>query len=238
MTSGSKIGLMAVTSKVAPERRDSDASGTPLAIAVVNDHPVVVNGVARLVERYSDQVRVVEGDSDVPTITTVDVALFDTFAAEVDGGEGFVELLHNPHVRHVVVYSWYQDSDAVERALALGAAGYLSKSLDGEDLVEALVRIGNGETVVEPCPPDCQARMASWPGREQGLTPRESEMLVFIAQGLTNAEIAERCYLSINSVKSYISSAYRRIGVQRRSQAVAWALENGLSPTPQRWLHR
>ena len=111
---------MAVTSKVAPERRDSDASGTPLAIAVVNDHPVVVNGVARLVERYSDQVRVVEGDSDAPTITTVDVALFDTFAAEVDGGEGFVELLHNPHVRHVVVYSWYQDSDAVERALALG----------------------------------------------------------------------------------------------------------------------
>ena len=69
-----------------------------------------------------------------------------------------------------------------------------------------------------------------WPGQEAGLSARESEIIALITKGLTNQEIAERAYLSINSVKSYIRSAYRKIGVTRRSQAVAWAMQNGFEP--------
>ena len=69
-----------------------------------------------------------------------------------------------------------------------------------------------------------------WPGQSQGLTARESEVLSLITQGLSNQEIADRCYLSINSVKTYIRTAYRKMGVTRRSQAVLWGLAHGFEP--------
>ena len=69
-----------------------------------------------------------------------------------------------------------------------------------------------------------------WPGREAGLTAREAEVLALITQGLSNQEIAERSYLSINSVKTYIRTAYRKVGVTRRAQAVVWGMQHGLAP--------
>jgi phosphoenolpyruvate carboxylase len=73
-----------------------------------------------------------------------------------------------------------------------------------------------------------------WPGREHALSAREAEVLALIAQGLSNQEIADRAFLSINSVKTYIRSAYRKIGVERRTQAVLWATQNGFVPTRSR----
>ena len=69
-----------------------------------------------------------------------------------------------------------------------------------------------------------------WPGRSAGLSPREAEILALITQGLTNQDIADRVYLSINSVKTYIRSAYRKIDVERRPQAVLWGIANGFRP--------
>ena len=69
-----------------------------------------------------------------------------------------------------------------------------------------------------------------WPGREEGLTVREAEVLALITQGLSNAELADRTHLSINSVKTYIRSAYRRIGVRSRTEAVLWGVEHGFRP--------
>ena len=68
-------------------------------------------------------------------------------------------------------------------------------------------------------------------GREHGLTLRESQVLALITHGMTNLEIAEATYLSINSVKTYIRTAYRKIGVSRRSQAVVWGMTNGYAPS-------
>lgn len=76
----------------------------------------------------------------------------------------------------------------------------------------------------------------SWPGRDHGLTPRESEIVSLVTSGLSNNEIAERTYLSINSVKSYIRSAYRTMGVTSRSQAVLWGIDHGMAPTRMRVL--
>ena len=67
--------------------------------------------------------------------------------------------------------------------------------------------------------------------RNVTLTPRETQILTLIARGYSNQEIAEALYLSINSIKTYIRSAYRRIGVERRTQAVLWALNHALPPT-------
>jgi DNA-binding CsgD family transcriptional regulator len=71
---------------------------------------------------------------------------------------------------------------------------------------------------------------SSWPGREEGLSVREAEVVALITQGHTNPEIAASLYLSLNSLKSYIRSAYRKMGVERRSQAVRWGIEHGMLP--------
>ncbi len=77
-----------------------------------------------------------------------------------------------------------------------------------------------------------------WPGRHAKLSAREAEVLALITQGYTNNDIASRSYLSINSVKSYIRSAYRKVGVERRSQAVRWGMENGMLPDTSRTILR
>jgi DNA-binding CsgD family transcriptional regulator len=69
--------------------------------------------------------------------------------------------------------------------------------------------------------------MAAWPGQAEGLTPRESEVLSLIVSGLSNQDIALRLFLSINSVKTYVRTAYRRMGVRSRSQAILWGIEHG-----------
>jgi DNA-binding NarL/FixJ family response regulator len=131
----------------------------------------------------------------------------------------------------VVIFSWNNQPDLVERAIARGAAGYLSKGLSAVEIVDALEAIHAGETITPPSNAvvDRDANGA-WPGVEHGLTAREAEVIALITQGLSNQEIADQTYLSINSVKTYIRTAYRKIQVTRRSQAVAWGLRHGFEP--------
>ena len=74
------------------------------------------------------------------------------------------------------------------------------------------------------------SRQLQWPGKAEGLSARESEIIALITQGLTNEDIAARAHLSINSVKTYIRTSYRKMGVERRSQAVLWGVQHGFAP--------
>ena len=110
--------------------------------------------------------------------------------------------------------------------------------MDTLDLVAAIEKVQGGSVVVSDVEPSAALRAeidhGDWPGRGHGLSAREAEVLVLIAQGLSNQEIADRAFLSINSVKTYVRSAYRKIGVERRTQAVIWATRNGFVPTKAR----
>lgn len=109
--------------------------------------------------------------------------------------------------------------------------GYLSKTLPAAELVEAIERIHAGEVVISPDHgPQVPLVAGDWPGRAEGLSAREAEVLALITQGLTNKDIAARTHLSPNSVKSYIRAAYQKIGVSRRAQAVAWGVRHGMTP--------
>ena len=114
---------------------------------------------------------------------------------------------------------------AVARARGVQAA--LPKSLDGADLANALVKVHEGLLDLVTVSEEPVMASQSWPGRDQGLTPRESEIVALVTSGLSNNEIAERTYLSINSVKSYIRAAYATMGVTSRSQAVLWGVDHG-----------
>jgi NarL family two-component system response regulator LiaR len=202
-----------------------------LRVALVNDYEVVVRGLAAMLRAYQGVIQVVELDLNTPVNESVDIALYDTFASTQGDRSGVHDLSANPHVGRVVVYSWVLDEVLIRAAIANGAGGYVSKGVPARQLVNALQQISAGGPKIWV---DTQGRPAitagDWPGREEGLTVRESEVLALITQGLSNAEIADRTHLSINSVKTYIRSGYRRIRVMSRTEAVLWGVEHGFRP--------
>ncbi len=210
-------------------------SGDPVNVAIVDDYEVVVRGLAEMVSG-NPRLHVVELDSMADPSRPVDIVLFDSFAAEQGAGADLLRLLHHPHVGRLVVYTWNLDPALVQVAEQAGVAGYLSKRLGRDELVDALLRVADGERVFNTASSDGiefdESGEWDWPGRAAGLSAREAEVIGLIVQGLTNEQIARRAYLSINSVKTYIRTAYRKIGVQRRSQAVRWGMENGFLPRP------
>ena len=205
---------------------------SPVTVALSDDYDVVMHGLEAMLAPFADRVEVAEINLTTETITPVDVTLYDTFAQNQGDSKHIEKLLANPNNGRVAVYTWNVQPELVRRALAKGCAGYLDKSMSAEQLVSAIERIAAGQ-VVSPAA-DAVARpdepRGAWPGKEHGLSAREAEILALITQGVTNEDIAGRAYLSINTVKSYIRSAYRKIGVTRRSQAVRWGMENGMQP--------
>lgn len=202
----------------------------PVRIAIVNDYEIVVAGVAALLSQFEDRVKVVELDSRTQVVSDVDVVLYDTFGQVQGDGIDLEDLVRGSDAK-VAIFTWNLQADLVERALGRGARGYLSKALTGEEIVKSLEAIHAGEVVVETRgEPEPGSDAGEWPGRQYGLTQRESEVLALITQGLTNQEIADLAYLSINSVKTYVRTAYRKIGVNRRSQAVSWGMDHGFRP--------
>ncbi len=210
---------------------DPPPGGRPLRLAIVNDYALVVAGVAAMLEPFRDRVEVVELVSGLETSSDVDLVLYDSFGAR-QGSAMDVEGVLGPgsHAK-LVVYSWNLETKLVNAALEAGAAGYLSKGLDAGEVVSALEAIHGGKTVVPERSGVVSPRGENdWPGKAEGLSVRESEIIALITQGLTNQDIATRSYLSINSVKTYIRTAYRKMGVERRSQAVLWGIKHGFEP--------
>jgi NarL family two-component system response regulator LiaR len=207
----------------------AEGGGAAVRVALMNDYEIVVQGLGRLLEPYRDRIHLIEYDSKLPVQRDVDVVLYDTFAQDQGDPAAIRRVLEAESVGKVVVYSWNVDGDPVQSAITRGAAGYLSKGMSAAELVVAIEKVHHGEQVTDRTPTG-DVDTGDWPGRAAGLSAREAEVLALITQGLTNDEIARRTYLSINSVKSYIRSAYRKIGVTRRPQAVLWGVRNGFEP--------
>jgi NarL family two-component system response regulator LiaR len=201
-----------------------------LRITLINDNEMVRRGIVAMLRRYPAQV----GFADLadPASPPVDIALFDTFAMGAGDGPSLAQLIADPRIRRVVVYTWNFQPWLARDVIEQGASGYLSKSLTATQLVAALQQVHAGKTVVSPSGRTHKTVGSDWPGREEGLTAREAEVLSLITTGLSNADIAVRMSLSPNSIKSYIKSGYRKINVATRSQAVLWGIAHGMR-TPQ-----
>ena len=210
----------------------------PITVALVDDYDVVLLGVAQMLDQYRDRVIVAEIDSNEPLDDPVDIVLYDSFAQPESDHEEIRVLVENPRARRVVVYTWNFHPDLVDSARRQGARGYLSKTLTARDLVAALEAVHAGDIVVSDQPPRARSTSGlNWPGRGEGLTDRESEILALITQGRSNAEVAALTFLSPNTVKSYIRNIYRKIDVASRTQAVLWGVNNGFTPDHHRIDH-
>ena len=210
----------------------------PITVALVDDYDVVVMGVANMFNQYRDRVVIAELDSNEPVVDGVDIALYDSFAQPESDHEHIAVLVANPRARRVVVYTWNFQPHLIRTARQQGVHGYLSKTLPARELVAALEAVHAGETVISSVPPRARSAVGlDWPGRGEGLSDRESEILALITQGKSNAEVAALTYLSPNTVKSYIRTIYRKIEVGSRTQAVLWGVKHGFTPDHHRIEH-
>ncbi len=194
-----------------------------LRTAVVDHHEIDVAGLTVVLGRFGDRIRLVAPDDP-----TAEVLLYGARELEPAHDARLHALLRSSSAT-VIVLGWGADTPQVAWAMSCGAHGQLSKTLGGEELVAGVERINRGrQQRRRELPHDGECHPAL---RTVGLTPRELEVLTLITQGLTNQEIADVSFLSINSVKTYVRTAYRKIGVTRRTQAVGWGLRTGLAET-------
>ena len=206
---------------------EAAAVPTPVRLAIANDYEIVVRGVAAVLAPFADRIEVVELVVDDAPSAPVDVVLFDVFGTgEVHTGD-VQKVIDDTRFGHVAIYTDNLDPHLVEVGLGLGLHGYLSKSLSGEQLADAVVRMAAGEVVVSASRAGSGASARRWPGKLHDLTEREAEVLALITQGYDNEAIARRLYLSPNTVKTRIRKMYRRLGFENRVQAAVWGVKHG-----------
>lgn len=202
----------------------------PIKLALIDDYDIVIVGVAHMFDRYTERIEVVELDASKPLKTPVDIALYDAFAQPSTDHGDFARLTRGTRASRVVVYTWNFADRLVDAALANGAAGYLSKALPARQLVEALEAVHAGTVVISPAPQAGRLTVGlDWPGRSEGLSERESEVLALIVQGCSNADISNQLCLSSNTIKTYVRSTYRKIDVSKRVEAVLWGIDHGFT---------
>jgi len=196
-----------------------------VTVAIINDYEIVVRGVAAMLAPYEQRVRVIEMDAGGQPSAAVDVALFDTFAGRRHTLARAAEMVRQGQARHVVLYTWDAAPAFVRAAEEVGVSGVVLKTRSADMLVDSIERVMAGERV------GLEAEQAARPAlRIVDLSDRESEVLALIAKGLTNAEIAEELYLSIETVKTYVKRLYAKLDVHNRAQAAVAASSHRLTP--------
>lgn len=209
----------------------------PLRLALVNDYDVVVDGLEAMFRDHPGRAVVVDPTAAASSRQPADIALLDTFSTST---WAVPTVLKQANAHRLVVYTGTIDEDLIKFWLWSGAAGVMSRSLSTEDLLVQLERVHDGETVVsdgkEPGQPGLAPATGDWPGRVQGLTIKEAEVVVLVTRGLTDREIAERVFVSLENVVSCTQSAFARMGVRTRSSAVAWGVDHGMLQRTERHL--
>jgi DNA-binding NarL/FixJ family response regulator len=225
-------------------------TATPTTVLIADDQRVVREGLT-MVLGLMPGVEIVgaacDGEEAVALAEQLrpDVVLMDLRMPHCDGVEATRRLTQAAPDTKVVVLTTYADDHSVIQALRAGACGFLTKDATSPEIAAALDAAKRGEAAIDPAVQHhlvkAIARTAPlrWTPPDEsllpdGLTPREAAVLALIAEGLSNAEIAERLTVTETTVKSHINHLYGKTGARDRGQAVAYAYRHGLAPgTPQ-----
>jgi two-component system response regulator DevR len=205
----------------------------PLRLLVVDDHEVVRQGLVALLDRRSGFEVVAQAASVAESITMAarhepDLVIMDVRLPDGTGIEACREIRAARPETRVVMLTSYPDEEAVLSAIIAGASGYLLKQIRGRDLVSALEAVGRGESLLDSAVTEKVLervrRMASGSAADDlaELTSQERKILLLVAEGKTNKEIAAEVFLSDKTVKNYVSSILGKLNLQRRTQAAAY----------------
>jgi DNA-binding NarL/FixJ family response regulator len=212
-----------------------------LRLLVVDDHEVVRQGLVALLDRRSGFEVVAQAGSVAEAISLAarhepDLVIMDVRLPDGSGIEACREIRAARPETRVIMLTSYPDEEAVLSAIIAGASGYLLKQVRGRDLVSALESVGRGESLLDPAVTEKVLervrRVASGAATDElaELTAQERRILLLVAEGKTNKEIAGDVFLSDKTVKNYVSSILSKLNLQRRAQAAAFVAKHHLVP--------
>jgi len=207
---------------------------SPVRMVLVDDCDLAVAGIHALLEPYAERVELVDSRSALAHPEDLDVILYEP-VGQSSMSQALLKDLQRGSEARAAVFSWAPSTEVAS------ANRHLVKTLTASQLVVAVEELAEGrfddsevpdsEDIIASVTP-----VATLPQEEidpvlASLTPRETDIVSRIVAGRSNREIGEELVLSVNSVKTYIRSAYRKMGVERRTQAVLWGLEHGFGET-------
>ena len=202
----------------------------PITAAIVSAHEIVHTGLVGMFATRPGAIDVIPLDLGAPGDQQPDVILYDVFGLH-DGDDDELDRYVKDTDSAVVAMARDLRPDLAARAVAKGVDACVSMTVDLDEILDVIRSAVAGEGQPDAAGPGTdQGGAYAVLGEEVGLTPRETEILRLLTLGLSNQQIADQCFLSINSVKSYIRSAYRKIGVTSRTNAVLWGVEHGFHP--------
>jgi two-component system response regulator DevR len=213
--------------------------GRAMRVMIVDDHEVVRQGLVALLSRRDEFEVVAEAGSVGEAIANArrympDLVVMDVRLPDGSGIEACREIRSEMPETRVVMLTSYPDEEAVLSAIIAGASGYLLKQVRGRDLVSALEAVGRGDSLLDPAITERVLervrRVASGVERDElaDLTSQERKILMLVAEGKTNKEIASDVFLSDKTVKNYVSSILAKLNLQRRAQAAAFVARHRL----------
>ena len=203
-----------------------------IRVFLLDDHEVVRRGIADLLTDAGDIEIVGESGSAqeatrrIPALRP-DVAILDGRLPDGSGIDVCRDIRAvDPTIKGLILTS-YEDDEALFAAIMAGAAGYVLKQIRGTDLVDAVRRVAAGQSLLDPAVTQRVLERirngVEQPRELRNLSDQEKKILEFIAQGLTNREIAGRMFLAEKTIKNYVSSLLAKLGLERRTQAAVLA---------------
>jgi len=219
-----------------PDRATPPAA---LRLLVVDDHEVVRQGLVSLLDRATGFQVVAQAGTAAEAIAAArtyqpDLIVMDVRLPDGSGIEAAREIRAEHPAIKVVMLTSYPDEEAVFASIVAGASGYFLKQIRGRDLVAALEAVGRGASLLDPAVTekvlDRVRRIATGTYHDElaQLTRQEQKILLLIAEGKTNKEIAAEIFLSDKTVKNYVSSILAKLNLQRRAQAAAFVARHRL----------
>lgn len=208
--------------------------GRSLRVLLVDDHDIVRKGLNMVVSRQPDLDVVGEAGTAAEAVEkaeklTPDVVVMDIRLPDATGIEACRDIRSQNSDIKVLMLTSYSDEEAVMGSIMAGASGYLLKEIRSQEIVDAIRRVGAGQSLLDPAVTAAVLERVRL-GKEEDqrwvhLTEQERHILELIAEGKTNREIAEVVSLSDKTVKNYVSNILAKLEVSRRSQAAAYVAE-------------
>jgi len=214
---------------------------SPLRLLVVDDHEVVRQGLVSLLDRREGLQVVGEAGTVAEAVEQAhrlepDIVIMDVRLPDGSGVEACRDIRAERPSTRVIMLTSYPDEEAVLAAIVAGASGYLLKQIRARDLVAAIETVGRGESLLDPAVTERvleRVRRIATGGQNEELaqlTPQEQKILMLVAEGKTNKEIAGEVFLSDKTVKNYVSSILAKLNLERRAQVAAFVAKHHITP--------
>lgn len=205
-------------------------------VLIADDHEMVRIGVSAYLSAQPDMTVVGEAENGKEAVELAlklrpDLILMDNVMPVMTGAEATAEILKQWPEAKIMMVTSFLDDDKVYPALEAGAVSYILKTSNAKQIADAIRKTMKGESVLEPevtTKMMQKMRSNSTAALHDQLTDREMEVLLLVAQGKTNQEIADELFIALKTVKTHVSNILAKLEVQDRTQAVVYAFQNGL----------